>query len=76
VGLQHPGGLEGYRVDSVDEYRLTGIYTGRVLSGEKPADLPVLQSTNVFLSLNLKLAKTLGITFPTALLVRAAVVSE
>jgi len=70
------GGLMTYAVDSVDGYRLTGVYTGRVLSGEKPADLPVLQSTNVFLSLNLKVAKALGITFPTALLVRAGEVIE
>jgi putative tryptophan/tyrosine transport system substrate-binding protein len=62
------GGLMTYAADSVDGYRLTGVYTVRVLSGEKPADLPVQQST---LALNLKVAEALGITFPTSLLVRA-----
>jgi putative tryptophan/tyrosine transport system substrate-binding protein len=70
------GGLMTYAPDALDGYRQTGVYTGRVLSGEKPADLPVMQSTNVFLSLNLKVAKALGITFPTALLVRADEVIE
>jgi len=70
------GGLMTYATDSLDGYRLTGVYTGRVLDGEKPADLPVQQSTKVQLFLNLKTAKALGLSFPTALLVRADEVIE
>jgi putative ABC transport system substrate-binding protein len=70
------GGLIGYGVNLADAYRLAGVYTGRVLAGAKPAELPVQQSTRVELVINLKMAKTLGITFPTSLLVRADEVIE
>ena len=55
----------------VDSYRLAGIYTARILRGEQPADLPVQQVTKVELYINLKTAKTLGITVPLPLSGRA-----